>query len=48
MRILLAKIEDESGPGEYPAFYITQDEYESVDGRSAAARSHSVPSLSSR
>lgn len=37
VRILLAKIEDESGPGEYPAFYITQDEYESVDGRSAAA-----------
>ncbi len=37
VRILLAKIEDESGPGEYPSFYISQDEYESVEGREAAA-----------
>ena len=38
VRILLAKIEDESAPGEYPQFYITQDEYESQEGRSAAAK----------
>lgn len=38
VRILLAKIEDESSPGEYPQFYITQDEYESHEGRVAAAK----------
>lgn len=37
VRILLAKIEDESSPGEYPQFYITQDEYESQEGRTSAA-----------
>ena len=37
VRILLAKIEDESGPGEYPSFYITQEEYETIEGRTQAA-----------
>ncbi len=37
VRILLAKIQDESAPGEYPAFYIAQDEYETTEGRAAAA-----------
>ncbi|MFZ2288928.1 MAG: N-6 DNA methylase [Halopseudomonas yangmingensis] len=37
VRILLAKIEDESAPGEYPSFYITQDEYETSEGRTKAA-----------
>lgn len=37
VRILLAKIEDESAPGVYPAFYITPEEYESEEGRSSAA-----------
>lgn len=37
VRILLAKIEDESAPGEYPLFYITQAEYETEEGRAAAA-----------
>lgn len=37
VRILLAKIEDESSPGEYPSFYVTQEEYESVEGRAQAA-----------
>ena len=38
VRILLAKIEDESAPGEYPAFHITQEEYETSEGRAAAAQ----------
>ncbi|SDS04679.1 Type I restriction enzyme R protein N terminus (HSDR_N) [Schaalia meyeri] len=38
VRILLAKIEDESAPGDYPAFYISQDEYENPEGREAAAQ----------
>ncbi|WP_061712676.1 N-6 DNA methylase [Kocuria palustris] len=37
VRILLAKIEDESAPGEYPAFYITQDEFDTAEGRAEAA-----------
>ncbi|MDN4614996.1 N-6 DNA methylase [Leifsonia sp. F6_8S_P_1B] len=37
VRILLAKIHDESSAGDYPDFYISQDEYESADGRAAAA-----------
>lgn len=37
VRILLAKIEDESAPGDYPAFYITQEEYETSEGRTDAA-----------
>lgn len=38
VRVLLAKIEDESAPGEYPAFYVTQREYETVEGRKEAAQ----------
>ncbi|GAA2847505.1 N-6 DNA methylase [Microbacterium arabinogalactanolyticum] len=37
VRILLAKIQDESSPGEYPAFYISQEEYETTEGREAAS-----------
>lgn len=37
VRILLAKIEDESAPGDYPSFYVTQDEYDTAEGRAAAA-----------
>ena len=38
VRILLAKIHDESAPGDYPSFYVTQEEYETEEGRRAAAR----------
>lgn len=38
VRILLAKIRDESSPGDYPQFYITSEEYESNEGRAAAAK----------
>lgn len=37
VRILLAKIHDESAPGDFPDFYITQEEYETIEGRAAAA-----------
>lgn len=37
VRILLAKIQDESSPGEYPTFYISQEEYETTEGREAAS-----------
>ena len=36
-RILLAKIEDETAPGENPRFWITNSEYHSSDGRARAA-----------
>lgn len=38
VRILLAKIQDESAPGDYPNFYITPEEYETAEGRKEAAR----------
>lgn len=38
VRILLAKIEDEASPGDYPSFYVTQGEYETAEGRTAAAQ----------
>lgn len=38
VRILLAKIQDESEPGTYPNFYVTPDEYDSAEGREAAAQ----------
>lgn len=37
VRILLAKIQDESEPGLSPKFHITPEEYETTDGRLAAA-----------
>ena len=37
VRILLAKIEDETAPGENPRFWITNSEYHSSDGRARAA-----------
>jgi len=38
VRILLAKIQDESEPGAYPNFYVTPAEYESAEGVAAAAK----------
>lgn len=37
VRILLAKIEDETAPGENPRFWITNSEYHSSEGRARAA-----------
>lgn len=37
VRILLAKIQDETTPGDYPRFWITENEYEHADGRKKAA-----------
>jgi type I restriction-modification system DNA methylase subunit len=37
VRILLAKIQDESEPGTYPEFYVTADEYTSAEGIATAA-----------
>lgn len=37
VRILLAKIQDESEPGTYPEFYVTGDEYGTAEGTAAAA-----------
>lgn len=37
VRILLAKIQDESAPGDFPDFYVTLEEYESISGRRDAA-----------
>lgn len=37
VRILLAKIQDETAPGEYPSFWITDSEYHSPEGRKKAA-----------
>ncbi|MFJ3958468.1 N-6 DNA methylase [Arthrobacter sp. NPDC090010] len=36
VRILLAKIQDESEPGELPQFYVTAEEYETPAGRTVA------------
>ena len=38
VRILLAKIQDESEPGEYPNFYVTPSEYGTTDGVENAAK----------
>lgn len=37
VRIVLAKTQDETEPGDYPLFYVTSDEYVSKDGRQAVA-----------
>lgn len=37
VRILLAKIEDETAPGENPRFWITNSEYHTSEGRAKAA-----------
>lgn len=37
VRILLAKIQDETSSGEHPLFWITNEEYKTKDGRKAAA-----------
>lgn len=37
VRILLAKIQDETSPGEYPKFWITEDAYHTQEGRLNAA-----------
>ncbi|MEU2205635.1 N-6 DNA methylase [Microbacterium oleivorans] len=38
VRILLAKIQDESESGSYPNFYVTPDEYGTAEGTALAAR----------
>ena len=37
VRILLAKIQDETTPGEYPRFWITESDYQNSDGRKKVA-----------
>ena len=37
VRILLAKIQDETSPGENPRFWITEDEYRTTEGRANVA-----------
>ena len=37
VRILLAKIQDETGPGEKPKFWITNEEFQSAEGRRSVA-----------
>lgn len=37
VRILLAKIQDETETGEYPKFWITEQEFKTAEGRSATA-----------
>ena len=37
VRILLAKIQDETAPGDYPNFWITSSEYNSPEGRKKVA-----------
>ena len=37
VRILLAKIQDETGPGLYPRFWITDENFKTVEGRAAVA-----------
>jgi type I restriction enzyme M protein len=37
VRILLAKVQDESEGGDLPNFYVTPEEYETAEGRAAAA-----------
>lgn len=38
VRILLAKIQDETEPGEYPKFWITENEFRTIEGRKAVAK----------
>lgn len=38
VRILLAKIQDETEVGEYPKFWITEQEFKTAEGRSATAQ----------
>lgn len=38
VRILLAKIQDETEPGDYPKFWITEHEFRTVEGRKAVAK----------
>lgn len=37
VRILLAKIQDETAPGEFPRFWITKDDFKTAEGRKHAA-----------
>lgn len=37
VRILLAKIQDETSPGDYPTFWITDSDYHTPEGRKKAA-----------
>lgn len=37
VRILLAKIQDETTPGEFPRFWVTQDDFKTAEGRVRAA-----------
>lgn len=37
VRILLAKIQDETTPGEFPRFWITDNEFQTAEGREEAA-----------
>lgn len=37
VRILLAKIQDETTPGEFPKFWITDNEFQTTEGRKKAA-----------
>ena len=37
VRILLAKIQDETEPGDYPKFWITEQEFKTTEGRRTAA-----------
>ena len=38
VRILLAKIQDETKPGQYPSFWITDQDYKTAEGRKKAAK----------
>lgn len=38
VRILLAKIQDETSPGENPRFWITNSDFHSIEGRARAAK----------
>lgn len=42
VRILLAKIQDETTPGEYPRFWITENDYHNSDGRKRVAENIQV------
>lgn len=37
VRILLAKIQDETTPGEFPRFWITENDFQTAEGRKHAA-----------
>lgn len=37
VRILLAKIQDETAPGEFPRFWITEDDFQTAEGKKRAA-----------